>query len=439
MEDNTLWPPHEKQLEFINGNPLATIRLGEAGSQGGKTAIATRAFADTLNRYRNEIFIIVARYYKTLYQATLPKLEEALRARHNQWIVSSNLMKGELRDRNGNKIFLRSSKEPDALRGITAREGLFDECALESSPEPYRILRQRLAIKHGRLWLTTTPRGALWIRNEVKRPFEKGDPDYHVVKWRSIDNPVFDKKIYENAKKYEDPRWVAREYDAEDVDLGGVVFIPPFDEDEHTSNKFEYNPDLPVYWGMDPGIGTTYISYWQIDPEKGEEGHIYQIDELELHDYSTYQAMDLALSKPYKKPLFIACDPSGKYREKATGMSVHKVITDMGYGIPIMTKPDWNTHKMRQYGIDEMYRLLKIKGITFHSEKCWHMIRAFPIYCYPSPEEGKSNPKDNIPIKDGESDHRMESAFYFLMVRPRYAYKNSEQPQWKEYELGTGL
>lgn len=420
------------QYEYVHGKPEAVFRLALAGRQGGKTQIGCQEFANELFNNHNEQFMLVAPTYGVLDQASKLKLMEVLDAMYPMqadgkgWILKFDTpTHARWVDRNGNIIFIRSATDPNRLRGPTLKAVLFDEAALVPFPKAFRILKAAVAVKGGRIYMTTTPYGPNWLLREVIRPWEDGDSRYHVSRWRSIDNPAFPLEEYQDALKHQDERWVKQEYDAEIQDFGGLVF-PEFDEELHIGEP-AYDPSLPVYWGMDFGIANpTYIGYFQIQPPSrpGDDPHINMIDELQLTDLKLDDILDIALyekptrERPYMKPQLIMCDPSGSHREKIAGTGADAIMRAEPYKLAVMFQKNWNTSYMRQVGINEMHSLLKTNRITFHKDNCWNMIRAFGLYSRKSPEEGKR--ADEMPIKDRISDHPMEATFYFLIGRPRY-------------------
>ena len=428
------------QHAFVHGNPKAVFRLALAGRQGGKTQIGCQEFAGELIRNKNEHFMLVAPTYGVLDQASKLKLLEVLDAIYPMqadgrgWIVKFDTpTKQRWIDRNGNIIFLRSAEHPNRLRGPTLKGVLFDEAALVPTPHVFRILKAAVAVKGGRIYMTTTPYGPNWLLKEVISPWESGDQRYHVARWRSIDNPAFPLEEYEDAKKHQDERWVRQEYDAEIQNFGGLVF-PEFKEDIHVGTP-EYDPSLPIYWGMDFGIANpTYIGYFQIVPPEGDdpEPHINMIYELQLTDLKLADVLDIALyekpdkENPYPRPAMIMCDPTGSHREKIAGIGADMLMRSDPYRLPVMFQKNWNSAHIRQVGMNEMHYLLKTERITFHRDNCWNMIRAFGMYSRKSPEEGKR--ADESPIKDRISDHPMEATFYFLLGRPRF-FLNSRQEQ----------
>jgi len=434
--------PFEGQSEYITGNPAAVFRLALAGRQGGKTQMGVQEFARELFQNTNEVFMIVAPTYKILAQATLLKLEEVLREIYPAgWIIAHNRVEGVMRDRNNNIIFVRSCERPDTLRGPTLKGALFDEAALVPIAKPFRILRAALAVKGGRMYITTTPYGPNWLLQEVIKPWEKGDKRYHVAKWRSVDNPAFPMEEYEDAKKYQDPRWVAQEYDAEITGFGGLVF-PEFVEGIHVGQP-EYDPLLPVYWGMDFGwANPTYIGFWQIEPPNMDrvEPQINMIDELQIKQTPIDEILETALGMPYKKPDLVFCDPTGSHHEKTSGAGATDIMTVEPFNLSVMHAHRWNYNADRTIAINKMHRLLKTQRILFHEEKCWNMIRAFQLYSRPQPQEGKR--ADEKPIKDGVSDHPMEATWYFMLGKPEYFYTSDDDyalHQYEELNPGTGM
>ncbi|MGH7848952.1 MAG: terminase large subunit domain-containing protein [Thermodesulfobacteriota bacterium] len=427
---------HEGQKAWLYEKPEARVRLAIAGVQGGKTEVGCRAFAGLLRKTKRGHFMVVAPTYKLL-MVTMLKLEDVLilMSPSRKWIVRRNERdRMYWIDQNQNMIFLRSADNPDALRAPTLDGVFFDECAIVGTSHPFRILRQRVNVKRGPIFLTTTPKGSNWLVREIINPWKSGDSMYHVVNWPSIMNPAFDKAEYERAKKYEDERWVRQEYEGAIDFMGGLVF-DEFNENIHTA-ELKYNPDLPIYWGVDFGWrNPTYIGYWQIYPDQGPNGKIVQlaevhmtrhtIEEIILHALNSKEPVDYSA---YGFPEYACCDPTGRSHQLTSGVSAIDIMMKLGIAC-VEPDEDWNDKEVRQVAIREMHRYLKAEMIQFDSNKCWHMINSFGLYSTPAQKEGERAIED--PIKDGRSDHCMESAFYFLLGKPFY---DNERPSDELYK-----
>lgn len=395
--------------------PKATYRIALAGVRGGKTLCGCTYMASRMRQTKNKNYMLIAPTYKLLWQASAPTLRMILERMHPNWIVhQEERFKSYWRDRNGNIVWLRSADKPDSLRGPTLYGFLFDEAAMTSTSHPWRILKQRIATERGGFGIiTTTPKGANWLVRECIKPAKAGDPNYHFVKWSSLENPTFDRATYEEDLKYTDPRWVAQEYNADITDFGGLVF-PDFNEDLNTG-YYDYDENLPLFWGVDFGINNpTYIGYFQFDYDSGNHGKIIQIDELEIRDKPFPDVLVEAVDKGYKLPDWVNCDPSGRYREKITGIGCTELFDDLG--IPVVFEDNWNIPRVRMMGILETHKYLKEGMLVHDRNKCPLMIQAYSMYSRKERPEGSR--AEEMPIKDGVSDHRMESMFYFMLGKP---------------------
>lgn len=451
LRERVLAPPSPGQWSLVHDKPLARVRIGWAGTQGGKTNIACRMLAAMAFKNHHQRYMVMAPSFKLLSQATQLMLDEVFEARCPGWIVhKDDHVKHAWRDRNDNVFFFRTSNKPDKqARGSTLHAALFDEAAMESKAQPYRILRERLHINKGPLIITTTPKPHVWLRTELMLPAERGDPNYHLVRWRSVDNPKFDSAEYEEAKLYGDPRWVAQEYDAELVDWGGLVF--PIWNPDHHLDDWEWRPDLPVYLSIDFGIANPcVVGFWQVEPKKGTQGHHHMFDEIHRRGLAFPDIWEMCKAKPYfdfkkgRKPRWVTIDPTGSYREKGTGHGLHRFI--QRDGVAVLMEDDWNTEQIRQAGIAGVYMALNKQEMSFHRTRTRNVQRAFTLYSRAATDEdGRQSEK---PLKDGVSDHCMEQIFYYWNKRPRVRWIDPNENKlrslhavsdFEERESGTGM
>lgn len=411
---------HSGQINFLRGNPKARFRAALAGTQGGKTFIVCLAIARHIQLTKDGHFMVVAPNYKMLALSTKPTLEKFLKG----WIIK--------RDEkiencwyliNGSRVFLRSADNPDTLRGATLDGVCLDEASLMPKLV-WDIAIQRTAVKQGKIYIATTPRGNNWLFQEVYKRRE--DPAYHVVKWTSRENPAFDDVEFERIRATSDPRWFAQEYEAEFVGFGGLVF-PEWDYTTFVSDSLEVDPKLPIYWGVDFGISNpTFVSYFQVIPEG--DGIVCVVDEYWAQGMPLPNAIEGALERCLRMPEFAACDPSGRARDLIAGIGAIDVLKQ--YGIPVRYKKDWNIAKQRMMAINEMHKLLRTKSLKIAS-RCIRIINAFEGYSYTE--------NNDMPVKDGITDHPMESMFYFLLARPRFTYANTNQPAFIPADPYTGF
>jgi hypothetical protein len=412
MEEITL---HKGQVSYLQNKPDARFRFAVAGVQGGKTLSLCVGLAIDIQAHSNERFMITSPTHKMMGTSTLLTFEEV----YGDNLVKRKVQSGELIDNKGNLIFLRTTEDPNSLRGPTLKGGAMDECTF-SPKVAFDIFVQRLVVKQGRLWCATTPRSK-WIRDIRRRANE---PEYLVESWKSNLNPEFENLEYERLKReHGNDAWFRQEYDAEDTDLGGLVF-PEFDPEIHVGVT-EYNPNWPVYWGMDFGIGAnpSFISYWQIDEEKG---HHYLIDELWLQGQNIYNVLGEGLKFSYPKPALVACDPSGRHREHVSGFGTIDVLAE--YGLSPFFRKDWNLGQQRAKAIQEIHKLFRTLKVTI-GRHCVRFINGIETWAYEQKPDGTQG---NTPAKDGVADHPMETWTYHILAHPTgYDFATEEQKIYK--------
>lgn len=112
----------------------------------------------------------------------------------------------------------------------------------------------------GRALLTTTVYNLGWLKHQVYDKWKSGDPDYRVVNFESIANPVFPHEEWERARR-DLPRWKF------DMMYRGLFTRPAgliygsFDEIDQVP-RFQLDPSWPRYLGLDfGGVNTAALFY----------------------------------------------------------------------------------------------------------------------------------------------------------------------------------
>lgn len=431
---------HEGQLSWYNHPEDAIVVAACAGRGGGKSKIGLTKMMEIMENSHNQSFLFVIPDYADGTNSCYVLFHKLFGDRLVKW--KENEHWGI--DVNGNYIYFRSAKNPKKLRGIHAKAALMDEAAFMTK-EAFQMVEANRAAKGGVIYITTTPWVKNWLKTEIYD--HRNSPDVHWVEWKSKDNPGFSDKEWERLrKKYgEDDPWFRREYMAEFVDMGGLVY-PEFNDEIHVTTKADYDPSLPVYWGMDFGINNpTVVIYFQIDPMIGDYGQVRIFDELfkRGREARTDLIATSALSKTnsevarYKRPVWVACDPTGRNRDQSTAQSQVEILKDSDtFNLRIKYKKDWNYEKERHKAIRDIRRWFAKIDLHGHPEiiihpRCQKTIRAFQEYQF---QEGTETPE-----KDGIHDHPMEAVQYFALHRPKSIYYIEEDAPYQERFAGTGI
>jgi hypothetical protein len=106
------------------------------------------------------------------------------------------------------RIILRSASAEGGLESATAKAACLDEVGQDDFRiDSWRAVLRRLSLSQGRVLGTTTIYNMGWCKTEVFDRWETGDPDYDVVQFPSIANPIFPVEEFARAKNTL-PEWM---------------------------------------------------------------------------------------------------------------------------------------------------------------------------------------------------------------------------------------
>lgn len=234
----------DQQADFvddINPYPAAVCGIG-----GGKTeAGAIKAVIFCLE-HPGAVGMVTAPTFRMLEDATLRTLfkiiPESLYVYH----------KGEMRMefKNNSEMLLRSTDDPERLRGPNLAFVWMDEAALSPS-EAFKILQGRIRLPGypHQLWITTTPKGFNWIFQEFAAEERSG---YSMHTWPTYANPYLDIEFAKQLKSDYPGNFGLQELEAQFVITEGLAF---FDAD--TLGEMMKEVERPI----EERMGT--ISIWR--------------------------------------------------------------------------------------------------------------------------------------------------------------------------------
>jgi len=354
--------------------------LAVSGIQGGKTFLGAIWLLKEILKDKKSNYLISAPTYKILQQSTLPKFFEVASQLRKFYKKQENVI--ELPE--GGKIFIRSTEDPNKLEGMTLKSAWLDEAG-QMKYLVWVNIQGRLAIKQGRLLMTTTPYSLNWLYHDFYQRWKEGDKDIEVVQWRSIDNPYFPKEEYERAKSTLDERVFQRRYNGIFEKMEGLVYA-----DFSVRNIIEKVDAIieETFAGVDFGFNNpTAIVVIQ----KDKDGNFYIIDEY----YKTGKTQDeinevcLALQDKYKIQFWYPdpAEPDRIESMKRKGIYCRDVNKDVKAGID---------------RVKELIRQGRLKVL----KHCRHTIDEFETYHYPEEET------EEEPVK--ENDHSMDAVRYAI-------------------------
>lgn len=172
--------------------------------------------------------------------------------------------------KNGSRLFLMGSDEPDSLRGPEPDGMTLEEAAYHKPDVWAKVLRPSLLPKRGHALFITTPAGYNWFKDledEARRRIIQGDKEWFVSHSTVYDNPYISREEIEAARKDCESEAVWRqEYLAEYESSRGRVFasfdgapngrhikrveLPSGRFDAYRANDWGMRDDNACLWGF---------------------------------------------------------------------------------------------------------------------------------------------------------------------------------------------
>jgi len=225
-----------------------------AGTGGGKTFFGPIWLLREVQKYPEDFYFVIAPTFPLFQRTTLPEFRKRF-DRHIGGIYKEQKKRYELKT--GGIVYFGSADNPDSLEGGQVRAAWVDEAG-QIKLASWQATQRRLGVKMGRCLLTTTPYGLNWLYKEFYQRWKKGDPDYDVVQFESIENPYYPKAEFERAKRTLDPRIFDMRYRGIFRKMSGLIY-PDFNQ-KNIIDPFDIPKDWPVFGGIDFGWNNPFVA-----------------------------------------------------------------------------------------------------------------------------------------------------------------------------------
>jgi hypothetical protein len=165
------------------------------------------------------------------------------------------------------RVFFGHAQDPDSLESATAKAAWLDEAGQKKFKlDSWQAILRRLSIYLGRVLITTTPYNLGWLKQNLWDRWveaQRDHPDIDVVRFRSIDNPIFPQEEYDRARR-DLPLWkFDMFYNALFTRPAGLIY-DAFNEVLHKRPRFAIPDDWPRYLGLDfGGVNTAGVFFAQ--------------------------------------------------------------------------------------------------------------------------------------------------------------------------------
>jgi hypothetical protein len=238
-----------------------------AGTQSGKTSFGSWWLE---REYRNKgagDYLAVTATYDLFKLKMLPEMRQVLIGYLSgwEWVASDRLF---YRKDDKTRIILRSANAPEGLESATAKAAWIDECGQDTFRlESWEAVNRRISLAEGRVLGSTTPYNLGWLKTQVYDRWNHGDPDYHVIQFKSTMNPAFPRGEYDRAKRTL-PGWKFEMFYNGNFSRPAGLIYEDFNEDIHLVDDFEIPVEWPRYVGIDPGAVHTALIWIAHNPNR---------------------------------------------------------------------------------------------------------------------------------------------------------------------------
>lgn len=326
-----------------------------AGTQGGKTCLGPHWLYREIQQCGPGDYIIATPTFPLLELKALPEFRGLFEDILALGKYKSSPIRQFSFDRGGQRrtfgdhgrdyktnVFFGYAADPDSLESATAKAAWLDE----AGQKKFRIgsweaIKRRLSIHRGRVLITTTIYNLGWIKQQIWDRWRAGDESIDVIRFESIQNPVFPLEEFEDARDTL-PGWKFRMFYQAIFERPAGLIYASFDEKRHKVPRFATPDDWPRYLGLDFGGVNTVGLFYAEDPKSGR---LYLYREYKAGGRTAKEHAGKLLEGEPMVPTCVGGSRSeGQWRRefRAGGLPVKRPdITDVEVGIDRV----YGTHK----------------------------------------------------------------------------------------------
>ncbi|EXT00739.1 terminase-like family protein [Acinetobacter baumannii 25442_7] len=365
---------HPKQMQVYQSK--ARFRVVVAGRRWGKRQLSKILMISKARIPKQKVWY-VAPTYKMAKQIMWNDLLDAI---PKSWIAKVNESNLSIRLVNKSRIELKGADKADSLRGVGINFLVLDEFQDMDEDTWTKVLRPTLADTGGHAIFIGTPKAYNCLYTVYKLgqdPKKVRSGQWESWQFPTITSPFIPLSELAAAKADMDEKSFKQEFLASFETMSGRVYYP-FDRNLHVG-KYEINPNLPIWVGMDFNIDPMSAVLFQ--PQ--ENGELWAVDEVVQFGSNTEdmcRALDEKLWK-HRSRIVIYPDPAGGQRQHARGETDLDILREMGFkNIKYRKK-----HPMIADRVNAVNRMLMSADGSIRmriDEKCKHLINSFEQTIY---------------------------------------------------------
>lgn len=247
-----------------------------------------------------------------------------------QWIKKINETTLAITLVNNSKIELKGADKADSLRGVGLHFLVLDEFQDMAAETWTQVLRPTLADTGGDAIFIGTPKSynhLYKLYSHGQNPKQISSKQWESWQFPTITSPFIPVAEIEAARADMDAKSFAQEFEASFETMSGRVYYA-FDRKKHIGN-FPFNPNLPIWVGMDFNIDPMSAVIFQPQPN----GELWAVDEIVLFGSNTEEVCKELDRKYWRQQhqITIYPDPAGGQRQHARGETDLDILRENGF------------------------------------------------------------------------------------------------------------
>ena len=299
------------------------------------------------------------------------------------------------------ELILKSADKPDSLASSTVAAMHLDEGGMDSfSRQSWIEAKSRLGTTNGRILITTTLYNHGWLKTQVYDLW-KADPigsGIEVIRFESIDNPLFSRTEWEYAKKTMPPYLFNMRHRGIYDKPGGMVY-DCLDEDINYVKPFVLPDGCEKHVGIDPGM-VNHSTVWiaELTPSDDVYDMFTRADGINsiyvVYKASLYGSTTTTMTNTEHAKIALA-DPDYQFVTSwCGGARAEKYFREdyKSVGINVVEPPFTEV----EAGISKVYELIKLNRLYFTNDLKEIVSGEFSLQSYSRKMDANGEPTSEI-------------------------------------------
>lgn len=292
-----------------------------AGRRWGKSHLSMHEMAK-FARFGGRKVFYVAPTYRQAKQILWDELKNKLI--QCRWAKKINESELTITLVNNSKIYLRSSDNPDSLRGVAIDFLVMDEVAMIDPKTWTEVLRPALSDRGGHAMFITTPKGKNWIYDLWSGAHNQ--ENWSAFSYTTLEGGHVDESEIESARQELDEKSFRQEYMASFETYQGNIYYN-YDPARNVEKRvIDLAKNEIIHIGFDFNVTPLVATIARV---VGNDIHVF--DEIKMDGSNTYEMCEEIVRRYPDNRIFAYPDATGQARKTSSNTTDHNIMRQNGF------------------------------------------------------------------------------------------------------------